>query len=74
MKTKTLIIILCLAMAGTLQPLRAATLQQDDKIYDKVDTPPAFPGGVEAMFEYLQRHISWKRKQKVFKGELLCSL
>lgn len=57
MKIKTLFIILCLAMVGTLQPLRATILQQDDKIYDKVDTPPAFPGGVEAMFEYLGKAI-----------------
>lgn len=58
MKTKTLFVIICLVFAGILQPLRAVTFQQDNyKIYDKVDTPPAFPGGVEAMLEYLGKNI-----------------
>lgn len=55
MKTKTLFIILCLAAVSALQTVQSQN--SDDKVYDMVDTPPTFPGGAEAMLQYLSNSV-----------------
>ena len=49
-------ILLCLMMA-TLMTLSAEA--QTDKVYDRVEVMPEFPGGMQGLFEYMQNNVNY---------------
>jgi len=65
-------ILLCLMMA-TLMTLSAEA--QTDKVYDRVEVMPEFPGGMQGLFEYMQNNVNYPKeaqKQKI-EGRVIVS-
>ncbi|MBO5626662.1 MAG: energy transducer TonB [Prevotella sp.] len=54
-------ILLCLMMA-TLMTLSAEA--QTDKVYDRVEVMPEFPGGMQGLFEYMQNNVNYPKEAK----------
>ena len=54
-------ILLCLMMA-TLMTLSAEA--QTDKVYDRVEVMPEFPGGMQGLFEYMQNNVTYPKEAK----------
>lgn len=54
-------ILLCLMMA-TLMTLSAEA--QADKVYDRVEVMPEFPGGMQGLFEYMQNNVNYPKEAK----------
>ena len=58
-------ILLCFMMA-TLMAIHSEA--QNDKVYEKVEVMPEYPGGMQALFEYMQNNIKYPveaQKQKI---------
>jgi len=65
-------ILLCLMMA-TLMTLSSEA--QTDKVYDRVEVMPEFPGGMQGLFEYMQNNVNYPKeaqKQKI-EGRVIVS-
>lgn len=54
-------ILLCLMMA-TLMTLSAEA--QTNKVYDRVEVMPEFPGGMQGLFEYMQNNVNYPKEAK----------
>lgn len=54
-------ILLCLMMA-TLMTLSAEA--QTDKVYDRVEVMPEFPGGMQGLFKYMQNNVNYPKEAK----------
>ena len=54
-------ILLCLMMA-TLMTLSSEA--QTDKVYDRVEVMPEFPGGMQGLFEYMQNNVNYPKEAK----------
>ena len=54
-------ILLCLMMA-TMMTLSAEA--QTDKVYDRVEVMPEFPGGMQGLFEYMQNNVNYPKEAK----------
>ena len=54
-------IFLCMMMA-TLMTLSAEA--QTDKVYDRVEVMPEFPGGMQGLFEYMQNNVNYPKEAK----------
>ena len=54
-------ILICLMMA-TLMTLSAEA--QTDKVYDRVEVMPEFPGGMQGLFEYMQNNVNYPKEAK----------
>ena len=49
-------ILLCIVMATMIAIQSDA---QTNKVYDRVEVMPEFPGGMQALFEYMQNNIKY---------------
>lgn len=54
-------ILLCLMMA-TLMTLSSEA--QTNKVYDRVEVMPEFPGGMQGLFEYMQNNVNYPKEAK----------
>ena len=54
-------VLLCLMMA-TLMTLSSEA--QTDKVYDRVEVMPEFPGGMQGLFEYMQNNVNYPKEAK----------
>lgn len=53
-------------MMATLMTIHSEA--QNDKVYEKVEVMPEYPGGMQALFEYMQNNIKYPveaQKQKI---------
>ena len=37
---------------------------QTDKVYDRVEVMPEFPGGMQGLFEYMQNNVNYPKEAK----------
>ena len=58
-------ILLCLMMA-TLMTLSSEA--QTDKVYDRVEVMPEFPGGMQGLFEYMQNNVNYPKEDGDLEG------
>ena len=49
-------------MMATLMTLSAEA--QTDKVYDRVEVMPEFPGGMQGLFEYMQNNVNYPKEAK----------
>ena len=60
-------------MMATLMTLSSEA--QTDKVYDRVEVMPEFPGGMQGLFEYMQNNVNYPKeaqKQKI-EGRVIVS-
>ena len=49
-------------MMATLMTLSSEA--QTDKVYDRVEVMPEFPGGMQGLFEYMQNNVNYPKEAK----------
>lgn len=49
-------------MMATLMSLSSEA--QTDKVYDRVEVMPEFPGGMQGLFEYMQNNVNYPKEAK----------
>lgn len=49
-------------MMATLMTLSAEA--QTDKVYDRVEVMPEFPGGMQGLFKYMQNNVNYPKEAK----------
>ena len=67
---KKLIIMSLMAMLGftTVSAQKTVVAQKNQKVFDGVEQMPEYPGGIQALFEYLSQNVKYPadaEKQKV---------
>ena len=67
---KKLIIMSLMALLGltTVSAQKTVVAQKNQKVFDVVEQMPEYPGGIQALFEYLQQNVKYPEdavKQKI---------
>ena len=67
---KKLIIMSLMAMFGltTVNAQKTVVAQKNQEVFDVVEQMPEYPGGIQALFEYLQQNVKYPEdavKQKI---------
>ena len=67
---KKLIIMSLMALFGltTVSAQKTVVAQKDQQVFDVVEQMPEYPGGIQALFEYLQQNVKYPEdaeKQKI---------
>ena len=68
---KKLIMMSLMAMLGltTVNALKTVVAEKNQQVFDVVEQMPEYPGGIQALFEYLQQNVKYPEDAKNQKVE-----